>query len=126
MNCELAKQLKDVGFPMKEATDADVKSLRADLRRYPKAGASWYVLPTLEELIEVIEALPYVGKLYLSYSKEENLWSVDTAVAGNKWAHSKFKTLREAAARFWLALPVRTAAEKIYEPYEPNHTEKHS
>jgi hypothetical protein len=52
MNYELAKQLKDAGFPIKQATDADIKASRADIWREPIMGGAWYLVPTLEELIE--------------------------------------------------------------------------
>lgn len=52
---ELAKQLKDAGYPMPIATSYEITDGRTDIFRYPSTDQDkrhWYVIPGIEELIK--------------------------------------------------------------------------
>lgn len=92
MNYELAKKLKEAGFPLKQDTYeafAHVEGFR-------------YVLPTLEELIEACGE--EIGGIVRS--KEGNLWS--TLDRAGDYALPFSDTPKEAVANLWLKLNKKT------------------
>lgn len=90
MNFELAKKLKDAGFPVKEELDGF-------------QGATWFTIPTLEELIEAC------GNDFVTLDKEEKVWEAwgkyyccDEHGEGRK--NERGSTPLIAVANLWLAL----------------------
>jgi len=102
MNYELARELKESGFPFhgiaegKEAWDGKV---------YIEEGTLLaYALPTLEELIEACTNTMEEKCIYrLEYDWFERSWEANAGTADEHYK-SYGKTPTEAVARLWLAL----------------------
>jgi hypothetical protein len=103
MNEELAKELKDAGFPMRPLDSHNYN----DAWRDPIPGGNWYYFPTLEELIEacgddinaVIFSKP--GKYWVG-SAGKLADSIVGLYGAEFLSHGMNPT--EAVARLWLAL----------------------
>ena len=86
MKYELAKKLKDAGYPIKHAE---------------MPGAAWSYSPTLEELIEEVMGTYFF--LDLKYCGEEE-WEATGMNKKNKEIDARGKTPTEAVANLWLIL----------------------
>jgi len=96
MNYELAKQLKDAGFPMKEATEQQIKDSSTDIIRFVTSKA-WFIVPTFEELIEACGA-----QFDTLYQADRFKWVAhDGALITQRYTGA---TPTEAVAKLWLAL----------------------
>ena len=97
MNYELAKKLKEAGFPQRKETFAKIGGINfgSQVDDGTKEGLT---IPTLEELIEAcgdgITILENWGDGWSAYEEEQNLIGIET----------KGKTLSEAIANLWLKL----------------------
>ena len=102
MQYELAKELKDAGFPQLDYSC--ILQVLEDVAIQDKNDSSvWYYKPTLSELIE---ACAEKGVVRLNYAT-----GAGATAEGNYSEHTeKFKTLREgktpeeSVAKLWLAL----------------------
>ena len=95
MTYELAKQLKEAGFPVKEIT-AD--STDTDLSHISEDG-QWY-LPTLSELIEACgESFGYLDKSFTQWIAGSNMQKSQVPDA-----QGTASSPEEAVARLWLGL----------------------
>ena len=97
MNYELAKELKDAGFPMIKALPHSHEF--TGVWGGPDTGGTYYQYPTLSELIEACG------------SNFQSLYSPTAGVGDSGWyAHAFFKKQgyganpTEAVARLWLAM----------------------
>ena len=98
MNYELAKQLKDAGFPLKQYPseyegDAGANEFRD--------GNILFIVPTLSELIEAC------GEKFDSLIKYESGWCAGIYhTRTDSWAkrYGKGSTPEEAVAKLWIAL----------------------
>jgi len=106
MNHELAKELKDAGFPQKqhEISDRDTGAWPKDIAPY-----KWPYNPTLEELIEACggDFKKQAFDLLRQYSQTGEWMAfgikyVDGEV--HSYGGDLFSTPTEAVARLWLAL----------------------
>lgn len=111
MDYELAKQLKDAGFPQNGAGKYRTEKMQSvydnGIGNNPRYSARTYdeklYIPTLEELIEACG-----DKLFALFRKGPTVWVAD----GGEWIGGYFgneyciqgKTPSEAVARLWLAL----------------------
>lgn len=119
MNYELAKELKDAGFPQKGdgewycEMDSPAGGSRFELLDSPnpkKVGEEGYesiYAPTLSELIEAIGDIPF--RLQSYYSGNDIEWQADTCGNFKDWNHvadtaALGSTPEEAVARLWLQL----------------------
>ncbi len=99
ISCELAKQLKDAGFPMKMA---DATTSSETIFVYPSDGAHNYIYPTLSELIEACGDKLYNISTQLNDSSK-GIWATN-------WSYEMMEgdsygsTPEEAVARLYLAL----------------------
>jgi hypothetical protein len=94
MNYELAKELKDAGFPQKGNGGFLVETELVGETIAGKKDTECYT-PTLSELIEA--CMP--RKLHLVVTSEKSM-----AWVGDGTRNSGGSTLEEAVARLWLAL----------------------
>jgi hypothetical protein len=93
MNYELAKQLKDAGFPQQE------NSYQA-IQTYPAKNAG--VIPYYPSLSELIEAC---GDRFNSVCREpDGMWWADWESKPLELEGDRATTPEEAVARLWLAL----------------------
>lgn len=88
MNYELAKQLKEAGFPQPEYTE-DTKG-----DYYSEGDGKIIYVPTLSELIEACGG----GFIYLA--KDSNRWDAKSQT----YIISKMSSPEEAVAKLWLNL----------------------
>jgi len=104
MNYELAKALKDAGYPQKSAGD------RINPKGYLEYSGCWddsneddYItLPTLSELIEACgEGIARLWRVDESYDKGKTKWC---ATGKNDFLDGLGTTPEEAVANLWLAL----------------------
>lgn len=103
MNYELAKQLKDAGFPLIDevgyAYNENKKLTAFHIAWTGDFRDDWIYIPTLEELIEACG-------LGVSLSRYESGWTAkkwnhyDAVIAEVEW----FDTPSEALAKLWLEL----------------------
>jgi len=107
MEYELAKQLKEAGFPQKSQFwwhKGKIKWQGGTSKTFEKMVATGYVAaPTISELIEACE-----GKLFALYRTANGQWFADYHEKDN-WLSPKkstdiFDTLEEVIAKLWLAL----------------------
>jgi len=91
MNYELAKQLKDAGFPLNMSDH-----LECDYNHTEFIDRVWYHIPTLSELIEAC------GEGFWSLTKHINFWQTNwrDGIGGD----TAGKTPEEAVANLWLAI----------------------
>ncbi len=105
MKYELAKELKDAGFPQEgENFDADGEMIQ---ETDPKNWREWAYVPSLEELIEEC------GGKFLRVENYTHLWRA-TGVR-DPFEHDiscDGATPTEAVARLWLALNKKVAPQK--------------
>jgi hypothetical protein len=108
MNYELAKQLKDAGYPMKTESMLSPSLpdragfLKLDNRSYINVGDNWYAVPDLSELIEACRDV-FAG---VKRERPNGTWyafSFGTSFSTGVIAES-MKTPEDAVARLWLAL----------------------
>lgn len=94
MNYELAKQLKDAGFPQKT--------------KCSECGMDWYdTKPTLSELIEACGVgNKYQFRLLAYWSENDTVWQADLKPFNNgeKDEYGLGSTPEEAVAKLWLEL----------------------
>jgi len=110
MNYELAKELKDAGFPMKRFGEVRVKHTEEGVET-----DSQYGYPTLSELIEACGSHDHFN---LSYTKKDGHWQsvVGHALEPSPNHNNNYQadevgdgtTEEEAVARLWLALNKKT------------------
>ena len=94
MEYELARQLRDVGFPQEGAGKRV-----ADPEKIVATREDFAYVPTLEELIEAC------GIEFFSLVQKEVGWQAYSDVDGkNTVAHELAPTPTEAVARLWLSL----------------------
>lgn len=106
MNYELAKKLKDVGFPLRKATHQET-----DIFGGTDTGGYVYVYPTLSELIEACgdrfgKLIHYVSSQY----GKQGLWGAHaTFVYGESGSSVKTigTTPEEALGNLWLSLQAK-------------------
>lgn len=98
MNYELAKQLKDAGFPL----DSGAGHSEFITKDIPMGQAYWLYFPTLEELIEACGDETIQLRYYSS--RISNTPSIRRCVAKIKDTLGIGWSLEEAVARLWLAL----------------------
>ena len=99
MNYELAKKLKDAGFPMKKLAEYDMTQCPFVWGHFNYNGVS-YIFPTLSELIEACG-----GKMdRLEAHDNSTIW----VASSFRWQPNRIEvqgsTPEEAVARLWLAL----------------------
>jgi hypothetical protein len=95
MNYELAKQLKDAGYPQDAAQHAVWK--HPAMTGYE--NEEWAATPTLSELIEAC------GNRFEALRRcEDGVFCADTAIEGRLVTPGQGDTPEEAVARLWLAL----------------------
>jgi hypothetical protein len=93
MNYELAKELKDAGFPQV-----------GESKQYLPAFTSEVYIPTLSELVEACGDQGFqLEKGRSGWGGSEGNWNASKAVDG-KLVISSGSTTEEAVARLWLAL----------------------
>ncbi len=107
MNYQLAKQLKDAGFPVQDGHNAEErwKSWVNPKNEYCNWQASdeYLYCPTLEELIEACPRLiTERGHFALEYI--EDGWLAGYSAGIGMFLSSEGATPTEAVARLWLAL----------------------
>lgn len=96
MNYELAKQLKDVGFPFKPGDN------QIDPEAYIMDDGESYFYPTLSELIEACgDGIDRLWKVDLSYDDGKSKWC---ATGTNDFLDGLVTTPEEAVANLWIAL----------------------
>lgn len=93
MKPELAKQLKDAGFPQKEDCGHC---------EYTWLNENW--VPTLSELIEVCVEMDHEKTFNLENIKDNALWWAEMRHFGIIIAQTKGSDPEEAVAKLWLAL----------------------
>lgn len=91
---ELAKELKETGFPLRQTYSADLDMFSDELSI--EIDGVIYFRPTLSELIEAC------GDKFKGLFKDENEWSA----CGGKYEFDsgEFSAPEKAVARLWLAL----------------------
>ena len=107
MTYELARALKDAGFPFRVPSLGDGINQRGEV----VTSDQQRIIPTLEELIEACgESFKELNKGYIDSNDErkvntfiENGWQA-VAVLNEKLIFSRGSTPTEAVARLWLAL----------------------
>lgn len=117
MNNELAKQLKDAGFPNMHQHCTKGQKGEHDCRAdKPDCTISFLVTPTLEELIDALNPFSpdeFVLNTYLDYW--EAYWLNNSArVEDDKRIKTTGTSPTEAVARLWIALntPIKHDHEK--------------
>lgn len=101
MNYELAKELKDAGFPMIERADEPSREREFIQKLGGTDRLDIVFAPTLSELIEACDSL-VEDCVYLSGHKDS--WSCIDGRDGFGFYGGDGATPIEAAARLWLAL----------------------
>lgn len=100
MNYELAKKLKDAGFPMKQESMLSPTApdragfLKIDNRAYINIGDYWYAAPDLPELIEAC------GKMKFELWRAQAGWGARTM---GRMVTAELSA-EAAVAKLWLAL----------------------
>lgn len=112
MNYELAKQLKEAGFPnIREiiSKDIDVKMVNLEvIGQFEKENIIGYEMPTLSELIEACgECLSHIKRLPVG--GKEYWWAVSNCGhPEHEWGGNNLEeqgsTPEEAVAKLWLEL----------------------
>lgn len=92
---ELAKKLKDAGFPQKMRVGENGLETEPNDGRISNEGGDWIYLPSLSELIEAC------GDGYFTLQSGQGLWQAGKTL-NPEW--SEGQTPEEAVARLWLAL----------------------
>lgn len=113
MNYELAKELKDAGFPIRKSRELELPEGSVVYERTfvyePQNGVAIdfpesLLVPTLEELIEACG--DYFGQLIKIIDgpgwNVQSRWFTENSVRESRYATGK--TPEEAVARLWLAL----------------------
>ena len=124
---DTAKQLNNAAFEMKAASYNDIVSSRPDIWREPRQGASWYLLPTLSQLIDAC------GQGYIALERMPKGWHASKTppeldndpdyFGGNEIESGYQPTPEEAVAKLWLALNSLSALNSTPpEPPSPPHT----
>jgi hypothetical protein len=93
MDFELAKRLKDAGFPIREETRVGFKAFLIEEEE------KWYQYPTLSELIEACGS-KFILEVGFTASGEKG-WIAHEGFWGKE---ARGSTPEEAVARLWLAL----------------------
>jgi hypothetical protein len=106
MTYELAKELKDVGFPQKDhvLSEDDGKGWPMDVPPY-----QWPYVPTLEELIEACGDTEDRFHLFSAADNNHQPWEAqwrlsDTFAGSHNWMTGSGSTPTEAVARLYIAL----------------------
>lgn len=98
MNYELAKQLKDAGFPIIEKADKAPQPREYQIKNLGEVVC----IPTLSELIEAVERkIPFT---YFGLEKHSNDWRAGTLKTGGMNEMTSGSTPEEAVAKLWLEL----------------------
>ena len=106
MNYELAKQLKDSGFPQNDTDLVLVEDDRhlMDIHTANEMGYGYAYAPTLSELIEACGE--YFVLLYRS-TNQEYLWESEGNKDKENHNYGRGSTSEEAVANLWLELNKR-------------------
>lgn len=112
MDYELAKELKDAGFPQHAypfycaqcGKLTPVPRNEHDLDACEHIGAECAYAPTLEELIKATDQLPVVCGVTVAHMHSNGYWETDAALRSAKIGHARGSTAEDAVARLWLVL----------------------
>ena len=98
MNYELAKELKDAGFPQKpDGLGRWIDNFGQTYSAFAQANIKDALIPTLSELIEAC------GDGYFKLEHTQCVWHATTGLVDGK-PYGQGSTPEEAVARLWLAL----------------------
>lgn len=105
MEKELAKQLRDAGFP--EQTEI---AYRLNLRRYRSMDEEAVSYPFLQELIAEVDRLAPVDWLLKpnEFSAEAEFDAIEGSAEGFWKEHENGKTPEEAMSKLWLKLKAKS------------------